>query len=72
MHLERVTGKTLPVGPKDDRCSICGKNVRAEEAQTGERGALVHEPCLATRSSQTTERFMRFRIEGFRQNRAKY
>jgi hypothetical protein len=52
MHLERATGKTLPIRkPKDDRCSICGKSGGAEEAQTDERGNLVHEPCLVTRSS---------------------
>ena len=72
MHLERITGKTLTIAkPKDDRCSICGKGVGAEEAQTDERGDLVHEPCLATRSSQTTGRFMRLNLKGLRQNRAK-
>jgi hypothetical protein len=65
MHLERITAKALPVAKsKDDRCSICGKSVGAEEAQTDERGDLVHEPCLVTRSSQTTERFRRSNPQG--------
>jgi hypothetical protein len=55
MRLERITGKILSFAkPKDDRCSICGKRVEAEEAQTDERGDLVHEPCLVTRSSQSS------------------
>jgi hypothetical protein len=72
MHLERITGKTLPIAKtKDDRCSICGKSVGAEEAQTDERGDLVHEPCLVTRSAQKTERFTRLNLKGLSQNRAK-
>jgi hypothetical protein len=52
MHIERSSCKSfLLAKPKNDRCSICGKSVRAEEAQTDERGDLVHEPCLVTRSS---------------------
>jgi hypothetical protein len=52
MHLERITAKALPVAkPKNGRCSVCGKSVGAEEAQTDERGDLVHEPCLVRRSS---------------------
>jgi hypothetical protein len=44
MHIERSTGKILPfVKSKNDRCSICGKIVGHEEAQTDERGDVVHE-----------------------------
>jgi len=72
MHLERITGNTLPIAkPKDDRCSICGKSVGAEEAQTDERGDLVHEPCLATRSAQTNGAIHALESKGLRQNRAK-
>jgi hypothetical protein len=72
MHLERITAKALPVAKsKDDRCSICGKSVGAEEAQTDERGDLVHEPCLVTRHHKATERFMHSNLRGLRQNRAR-
>jgi hypothetical protein len=57
MHIERSTGKILPfVKSKNDRCSICGKIVGHEEAQTDERGDVVHEPCLVARSSSPAGR----------------
>jgi hypothetical protein len=73
MHLERTTGKALPVRkPKDDRCSICGKSVGAEEAQTDERGDLVHEPCLVKRSHKATKRFTHSNLQGLRQNKDEF
>jgi hypothetical protein len=69
MHIERSTGKILPfVKSKNDRCSICGKIVGHEEAQTDERGDVVHEPCLVARSSSPAgqKKFRRSRHFGAR------